>query len=108
MKSTPNSVTIFTVWYTVKKKKKKRRLYAVVHIINLNKKEKKNNLKNTNLMVVFQLSNCNAYIINKCKGEKKFKKYYKQYPTIPAWLKQQVALNPNWTLWSVTTAFTTL
>lgn len=48
-------------------------------------------------MVVFQLSNCNAYIINKCKGKRKKKlrkknKTYKQYPTIPAWLKQQVAL----------------
>lgn len=49
-------------------------------------------------MVVFQLSNCNAYIINKCKGKKKKveeknqNKTYKQYPTIPAWLKQQVAL----------------
>lgn len=49
-------------------------------------------------MVVFQLSNCNAYIINKCKGKrkkvegKKQSKTYKQYPIIPAWLKQQVAL----------------
>lgn len=55
---------------------KKCHLYAVVHIVNLNnkkgkkeKKEKNNN--NTSFMVVFQLNfNCNAYIINKCKGEK--------------------------------------
>lgn len=53
---------------------KKCHLYAVVHIVNLNNKKKKKTTQR--FMVVFQLKNlnCNAYIINKCKGkEKKFK-----------------------------------
>jgi len=71
VKSTPNSVSIFTV--------KKCRLYAVVHIFNLNKKgqekkgefffEKKRKEKKRSWLSF----NCNAYIINKCKGGKKEK-----------------------------------
>lgn len=55
---------------------KKCHLYAVVHIVNLNNKKGKKERKKKQQQHKFHgcLStkkfNCNAYIINKCKGEK--------------------------------------
>lgn len=71
MKSTPNFIGIFTVWYTVKK----CHLYAVVHIVNFNNKKKKKKQHKVHGCLSTKNFNCNAYIINKCKGkgEKKFK-----------------------------------
>lgn len=48
---------------------KKCYLYAVVHIVNLNNKEKKKHKVHGCLSI--KNFNCNAYIINKCKGKKK-------------------------------------
>lgn len=65
-------------------------------------------------MVVFQLSNCNAYIINKCKGKRKKVEGKKTKQNLQAishnssMAETTSGLNPNPTLWSVTTAFTNL
>lgn len=59
-------------------------------------------------MVVFKLSNCNAYIINKSKGEKKNQKVLQAISHNSSMAETISGPNPNPTLWSVTTAFTNL